>query len=589
MTKKIDHQISEREVPALKGIYLHQFQSIFESCYIEFPGITLLYGPNSAGKSCIIDALQLLKKITGSGDDRYYGIGYLWKEAGCTHSTALGLAVTAKELADTGDSEIQRWSEIRTDFRGEPHLEFMKAIQGKDLKVEFFDEGNGIKVAIDGKPLFEINTIKNISFTRGHKPAVTDDELDDADLEGRTLLGELVVHKKHPMADNFCPSLCSLLKIRTTLNTGNLKAKKYRPFDCPQLDLLLQEDELTTTLWGATENPRMRGNFRLEASWSLQSILLDNCDSLNHQDLLKEEREFLEKYFTKKSAFQREQKRARNQLYNAFQDIGAELSLILEGIIYQLRTALKYSHVSGDRKILDSTMPVFVTPAYKLSKIGAFSPVDDHLSNYAKEAASHQLEDTYGTIPGDFVNNCLSRHLHSLHGYKITTEKHVVKVPKANKHERNEIIFINVQNPARMVLGLQSVGSGLSYVLPILTSLWYSTLSFIEQPELHLHPAAQCELGDVFIAGLAEKSLSVVESHSEHLLLRLMRRIRETSRGDAISSDLKLQPDQVCLYYFHPTGNGTTVVKKIRIDKYGELLDAWPGGFFAERDRELFA
>jgi predicted ATPase len=65
--------------------------------------------------------------------------------------------------------------------------------------------------------------------------------------------------------------------------------------------------------------------------------------------------------------------------------------------------------------------------------------------------------------------------------------------------------------------------------------------------------------------------------------------MRETSSGLEIDEDLKLTPDQVAVYYFHPEGKGSTKVIRIRIDRQGELLTEWPGGFFSERERELFS
>ncbi len=52
---------------------------------------------------------------------------------------------------------------------------------------------------------------------------------------------------------------------------------------------------------------------------------------------------------------------------------------------------------------------------------------------------------------------------------------------------------------------------------------------------------------------------------------------------------MNIAPDQLFIYYFDPQPDGATIVKRIRVDKYGELLDFWPGGFFSERDEELFS
>jgi predicted ATPase len=194
-------------------------------------------------------------------------------------------------------------------------------------------------------------------------------------------------------------------------------------------------------------------------------------------------------------------------------------------------------------------------------------------------------------MENDFVNDCLSKYMVSLQGYQVVPES--IKICSSEFGERLEsnffIEYLNVKNLRGMILGFQDVGSGISYLMPILASLWASPFSIVEQPELHLHPRAQCELGDVFISAYKNGSSALVESHSEHLLLRLLRRIRETNNNYLIPSELRFTPEELFIYYFDPQPDGQTVVKRIRIDKYGELMDLWPGGFFSERDRELFS
>ena len=80
----------------------------------------------------------------------------------------------------------------------------------------------------------------------------------------------------------------------------------------------------------------------------------------------------------------------------------------------------------------------------------------------------------------------------------------------------------------------------------------------------------------------------MVETHSEHLLLRVLKRIRQTHLHINIAPELKIEADDVCVLYFNPLPDGTTAVKRLRITEDGEFMDRWPRGFFAERDQELF-
>jgi len=84
-------------------------------------------------------------------------------------------------------------------------------------------------------------------------------------------------------------------------------------------------------------------------------------------------------------------------------------------------------------------------------------------------------------------------------------------------------------------VSFRDIGLGTSQMLPIVISALSNRnkLIAIEQPEIHLHPALQAELGDLFIeSALGENGNHfILETHSEHLILRIMRRIRETTSG----------------------------------------------------------
>ena len=144
-----------------------------------------------------------------------------------------------------------------------------------------------------------------------------------------------------------------------------------------------------------------------------------------------------------------------------------------------------------------------------------------------------------------------------------------------------------------------SVGSGIGQIFPVLVAAFNDlhTCIIVEQPELHLHPALQSEIADAFvICSLGTDgrlgpdypffNRFVLETHSEHILLRLMRRIRETTNGSLPSHIPKLTPQDVAVLYVEPRGSHS-VVRELRLNDQGELIDDWPGGFFEEGLREL--
>lgn len=137
----------------------------------------------------------------------------------------------------------------------------------------------------------------------------------------------------------------------------------------------------------------------------------------------------------------------------------------------------------------------------------------------------------------------------------------------------------------------QDMGVGISQSLPIIvaSNLFNFTDIYIEQPELHLHPKLQMELADEFIRSYKEnENTFILETHSEHLLLRIMKRMRwaEEDKEDR-DKGLDITPDDICLLYVDSNGK-TTYLNELELDTDGSLLDPWPNGFFEEGHKERF-
>lgn len=140
------------------------------------------------------------------------------------------------------------------------------------------------------------------------------------------------------------------------------------------------------------------------------------------------------------------------------------------------------------------------------------------------------------------------------------------------------------------------VGVGISQMIPVVVAaLWKQDgILAIEQPELHVHPAIQVGMGDLFIQsagsvrdGLASGKTLIVETHSEHIMLRLLRRIRETTDNELPPGVTGLKPEDLSVVYVENTEEGVGF-RTIQVDAEGEFLDRWPRGFFEERAGELF-
>jgi len=125
-----------------------------------------------------------------------------------------------------------------------------------------------------------------------------------------------------------------------------------------------------------------------------------------------------------------------------------------------------------------------------------------------------------------------------------------------------------------------NMGFGISYVLPIiLTGLIAEkdTIFIVENPEAHLHPAAQSKIGS-FLSIIAQSGINVIiETHSDHVL-----------NGIQLSSIKKeIEPSLVTVNYFdQKEDENQPSVENISINEKGEL-SKWPKGFFDQSQRDM--
>lgn len=132
---------------------------------------------------------------------------------------------------------------------------------------------------------------------------------------------------------------------------------------------------------------------------------------------------------------------------------------------------------------------------------------------------------------------------------------------------------------------ITDVGFGISQVLPALVQAFYcpphSTV-WMEQPEIHLHPQVQAELADVFISatkaregGKPRDVQLIIESHSEHFLNRLQRRVAEGM----------VDPEDVAVYFCRRAGSATEL-EPLRLNMFGEI-ENWPEHFFGDEMADI--
>jgi predicted ATPase len=141
-------------------------------------------------------------------------------------------------------------------------------------------------------------------------------------------------------------------------------------------------------------------------------------------------------------------------------------------------------------------------------------------------------------------------------------------------NERSFTFLIKNYNTGE-IENLADVGYGCSQILPILAA-GYNILKgykmLIEQPELHLHPKAQAEIG-TFLYEMYNKDVQLfIETHSEHLLLRLQ---------CYVAAGL-IAPEDINVFYIY-ANDSKKVCKRLPLGADGYFQEDWPEGFFPER------
>jgi hypothetical protein len=185
--------------------------------------------------------------------------------------------------------------------------------------------------------------------------------------------------------------------------------------------------------------------------------------------------------------------------------------------------------------------------------------------------------------------------------------------------------------PSHVKISPGDTGVGISQLVPVIVGSLSATNRtwLVEQPELHLHPKAQALIGDLLIqSAVSSRGANhcfIIETHSEHLILRLLRRVRETCQL-FLKNDFPLHPEELSVVFVgkrgladvedmakhyeshfrqdieNPDGAAdfpqpdpgipwvrNSYIQEIKVTPAGDFAIKWPGGFFEERLDELFS
>lgn len=628
---------------SLSKLIVGGFKSIRERTEIPIAPLTFLFGPNSAGKSAVLGAARALRgRIQESIEERSKKISHFLGPAvirqGLAHSRPFG--VTAKVGGATSvplhlGACVEGFSSLNVifdeDCRGEAKA-FFGALHGAFVEVEVVQKDEAVQkdwpehwytplgatesfLRVDGVDLFHFVPV-GFAALIGLPANLYEDCWQVAPNGERPHLGAVRVNLEHPLwtMTSISKAQKGLSFLFSEMGSDSLRDSFVNSLQQLQAQIAMPElNFLNESI--SVDGQWLTIGTRVEELLSgmewFPNLLLPPIDPVwTWQDLgIKE----LSDNFL--------------NLVKSVNEVLAVVNDLCKPVLQELMNALSVVAIDGDRQILRPENVTVNFTADEAGEVDANYWYTDHrktestenqnlgantLSLYAKWLGLKNAGDgvvsngSLGKIRSrdDFVNSVLSRNLFGVRRYqvkpamwKITTttllDRDVASGTELfDEDDLNQIsafkvqLFLEDQNGRR--LDFEEVGSGISYVLPILASLHAAKTSWIAQPELHLHPAAQCEMGDVFLRAFNRGHFSVVETHSEHLLLRVLKRIRQTTRGLGIDDDLKCAPEAVSVLYFDPQEDGSTEIKQMRVSRLGDFKDRWPHGFFEERGRELF-
>lgn len=192
----------------------------------------------------------------------------------------------------------------------------------------------------------------------------------------------------------------------------------------------------------------------------------------------------------------------------------------------------------------------------------------------------------------DLLKNVQNWYIENMEGWGISLDK----------NPTNEGFYLYIEDFTKsngVKIPITQTGQGITQILPLITKAYLNNertpfrmpkgsdnsnviTTTIEQPELHLHPAAHGNLVELFAESAIKNGHNyILETHSEVMLLRVRRLVAEGT----------LKPEQVAIYWVD-TEEGSegkrSFLKKIEVDEFG-MLDDWPEGVFADDHEEVLA
>ena len=663
-------------VVPISAIELEGFQCFEERTRLEFAPLTLFYGPNSAGKSAIFDAIELLKLFWdpfNRDEEKIKELVDRWarrsSESKKSQTRKLSIAVEfpflATDVLEFSEEDVGTYRyALRSAYeKNQPNSFALTMID------QFEDENYSYDLNKQVRLEFEVNTIDTDS---GALTSFTIDKL-SIDFDGKHLIKVVSGANASPSYEtgtswekhgrnavcyifdngiaNDLFELQCLEKWTVTKETSyssNLEdIESFSPafyfkrlpgeadslcsyeFDDDSAEKVLDVDDyhFAQRFDASDQNSRVYSARILflnnPTSFFANEVVLNLAYGSPVKDVLESVSKTINYFFIFFGS-------------NLVNELIAEMPPVVTGnrslprtseLTQHVDLSIEYSQTSSDDQFDKFYYHLLLRSAYARQIKAVHDGTYEVESNfcdwssmlpYGRAGDSHLMQDRRRRLQQEAnlverVNQLFSEHLFDTHLYQIDISSQVLIDFSPREPDPSNWLYgsygaaiAGARANASLVvidsnlnaLSLSDVGSGIGYSLPFLVALSLDGVIGIQQPELHLHPSLQSKLGDLLLSRLTPNNAkqlfsfnqTIVETHSEHLLLRILKRIRQ-ARGKNNPSNLDHK--DIAIYYFDPVSKEvgalgqTTSVYKQEISPGGELMQPWPNGFFEERWDEL--
>jgi hypothetical protein len=597
----------------LSRIEIENFKGIGIAQVIDLKPITLLFGPNSAGKSTILQSLHYLREILerrNADPDQTIAGGLidLGGFATLVHGHDLNREIKLKVCIDLGDDQGSERLPLNSgESLGDPDFSNLgvRYLVGENTELKEYAVVQEIGLALEVRwsELIQAPYVAKVLVEIDGEPVA---EINSPPQRGRAQL--TAFNFAHPLLqpvvdlDEMLEADDDVLSAEDDAGQAGFSGD---PFSTPLGNEIW---ELSREL-SADAAGNKKSEFRIAVETALGA--LPDLNRALCLDLVEIDKSLIQQRYVSDAAFRwirKEDERAAADEYEAERRRRSGLTSLLDELVLgPIRIVRDYlramTYIGPLREIPSRRYRPRLSPdesrwaqglaAWDLLYTDSSGKLLDEVNAWL--GGEERLDTGYRLEKFQFKEVPIVSRFHQLLKGNLD-EDDVAELQElyATFSERSEIALRDFEKG--IIVAPSDVGVGISQMIPVIVGCLRDQQGIlaIEQPELHVHPAIQVGLGDLLIqavqtseriAGTGKTLL--IETHSEHIMLRLLRRIRETTDGELPPDVTELSTNNLSVVYVESAEDGVQF-RRLRVDSDGEFLDPWPKGFFEERAEELF-